>query len=185
MNHIADGQRCGETLLELFKKAKDPDNIVVSLIEQNQENEDDPFCIEVYCKLAGGNDIYERKGPRPGTIKIISKVEERGKCPRNDQIRLIKVHDIGAKGPTFARALGRKILGNEEFCLQTAAHSSFVKNWDEKVRKEWLSTNNEYGIISNQPKQQPETPELSPDQKVPRNCAIDFLEVEKLPVRKC
>jgi len=178
-----DGQRCGETLLELFKKAKDPDNIVVSLIEQNQENEDDPFCIEVYCKLAGGHEIYERKGPRPETIKIISKVEAREKCPRNDQIRLIKVHDIGAKGPTWARALGRKILGNEEFCLQTAAHSSFVKHWDEKVRNEWLSTNNEYGIISNQPKQRPKrpTPESSPDRKVPRNCAIDFLEVEKIP----
>mmetsp|Transcript_9181 Transcript_9181/g.8941 ORF Transcript_9181/g.8941 Transcript_9181/m.8941 type:complete len:552 (-) Transcript_9181:79-1734(-) len=178
-----DGQRCGETLLELFKKAKDPDNIVVSLIEQNQENEDDPFCIEVYCKLAGGgNDIYERNGPRPETIKIISNVEAREKCPRNDQIRLIKVHDIGAKGPTWARALGRKILGNEEFCLQIATHSSFVDNFDEKVRNEWLSTNNEYGIISNQPKQRATTmPELSPDQKVPRNCAIDFLEVEKLP----
>ena len=187
--NIIDGQRCGETLLELFQTAKDPDNIVVSLVEQNQNTDDDLYCLEVYCKLAGGgkDSIYERIKPRNDSIKLINKEEERNKCPRNDQIRLIKVNDIFTKGPTWARALGRKNLGNEEFCLQTATHNSFVQHWDEKVRKEWLLTNNEYAIISNQPKKQPTIQndmQNTPDRIVPRNCAVDFLEVEKLPVRK-
>jgi hypothetical protein len=171
----------------LFQTAKDPDNIVVSLVEQNQNTDDDLYCLEVYCKLAGGKDsIYERIVPRNDAIKLIIKEEERKKCPRNDQIRLIKVNDIFTKGPTWARALGRKILGNEEFCLQTAAHNSFVQHWDDKVRKEWLLTNNEYAIISNQPKKQPTIQDdmhNTPDRIVPRNCAVDFLEEEKLPVR--
>ncbi|OEU09284.1 hypothetical protein FRACYDRAFT_277408 [Fragilariopsis cylindrus CCMP1102] len=171
-----DGQRCGETLLELFQTAKDPDNIVVSLVEQNQNTDDDLYCLEVYCKLAGGgkDSIYERIKPRNDSIKLIIKEEERNKCPRNDQIRLIKVNDIFTKGPTWARALGRKNLGNEEFCLQTATHNSFVQHWDEKVRKEWLLTNNEYAIISNQPKKQPTIQndmQNTPDRIVPRNCA--------------
>ena len=187
--NIIDGQRCGETLLELFQTAKDPDNIVVSLVEQNQNTDDDLYCLEVYCKLAGGgkDSIYERIKPRNDSIKLIIKEEERNKCPRNDQIRLIKVNDIFTKGPTWARALGRKNLGNEEFCLQTATHNSFVQHWDKKVRKEWLLTNNEYAIISNQPKKQPTIQndmQNTPDRIVPRNCAVDFLEIEKLPVRK-
>ena len=147
------------------------------------------YCLEVYCKLAGGgkDSIYERIKPRNDSIKLINKEEERNKCPRNDQIRLIKVNDIFTKGPTWARALGRKNLGNEEFCLQTATHNSFVQHWDEKVRKEWLLTNNEYAIISNQPKKQDTIQndmQNTSDRIVPRNCAVDFLEKEKLPVRK-
>ncbi|MGK3737854.1 MAG: hypothetical protein ACI8RD_005210 [Bacillariaceae sp.] len=186
ISFIVDGQRCGETLLELFQTAKDPDNIIVSLVEQNEDTDDDLYCLEVYCKLSGGKDsIYERVRTSNNAIKLIIKEEERNKCPRNDQIRLIKVNDIFTKGPTWARTLGRKILGNEEFCLQTATHNSFVQHWDDKVRNEWLLTNNEYAIISNQPKEQPEKSDMqyTSDRVVPRNCAVDFLEEEKLPVR--
>ena len=48
---IIDGPRCGKTLVDLFAKAKDPDNIVVGIIDQSHE--EDTFCLEAYCKEMG------------------------------------------------------------------------------------------------------------------------------------
>jgi hypothetical protein len=47
----ADGERCGKTLIDLFAKAKDPDKVVVGLIEQATEAE--THCIEAYCTELG------------------------------------------------------------------------------------------------------------------------------------
>ena len=149
----------------------------MSLIEQNSEQPDDPYCVEVYCKINADLDIINRIEFREGAYKVTSNEKDRKRCPRIDQIRVVRVQDNFAKGPPWSRALGRRSLGNEEFCLQTAAHSSFVEDWDEKVRQEWLQTNNEFGIISNPPK--PKGPKDT--QEVPRTCCVEFLEEEKLP----
>ena len=73
------------------------------------------------------------------------------KCPHFHQIRLLSIFDIAAKGPAYARSLTRKILENEEFCLQIDAHTDFTRNWDNEVKKQWLMTENEYAIISTRP----------------------------------
>eukprot|EP00536_Pseudo-nitzschia_multiseries_P009767 jgi/Psemu1/325767/estExt_fgenesh1_pg.C_2820013 len=170
-----DGQHCGNALEELFNNAADPDNIVVSLIEQ--QHEDDPSCLEVYCVAMGGVEIIKRKTVQGNSITLFSNDVAKKKCPRFNQIRVVRVQDNFAKGPPWSRVLGRRSLGNEEFCLQTAAHSSFVEHWDEKVRKEWILANNEFGIISNPPK-----PKDEPNpEEVPRTCSVDFLEEEELP----
>ena len=46
-----DGARCGKTIVDLFAKAKDPDNIIVGIIDQSTEN--DLYCLEAYCKEMG------------------------------------------------------------------------------------------------------------------------------------
>jgi hypothetical protein len=46
-----DGKRCGETLVDLFQKAKDPDQIVVGLIDQSFE--EDEYCLQAYCHELG------------------------------------------------------------------------------------------------------------------------------------
>ena len=40
-------------------------------------------------------------------------------CPRvKDQIRIVRFHALGAKGPVYARSFIRKLLGNEgEQCM--------------------------------------------------------------------
>ena len=48
---FSDGERCGKTIVDLFQKAKDPDNIVVGIVDQSYE--DDKYCLEVYCKELG------------------------------------------------------------------------------------------------------------------------------------
>jgi len=170
-----DGQHCGDALGELFNNAADPDKIVVSVVEQQHEN--DPSCLEVYCVSMGGVEVIKREEVQGNTINIFSNGIAKEKCPRINQIRVVRVQDNFAKGPPWSRVLGRRSLANEEFCLQTAAHSSFVENWDEKVRKEWILANNEFGIISNPPKQKDET---NPEE-VPRTCRVEFLEEEELP----
>lgn len=124
-----------------------------------------------------GHDIYKKISVRTDTITVIA-MPEREKCPRIDQIRKLSVHDIAAKGPGWARSLTRKILGNEEFCLQIDAHTEFAPEWDEKVKHEWAATGNEFGIISTVP---PAIGEAD-DTSVPRQCWVKFQEIGA-PVR--
>ena len=148
----------------------------MSLVEQ--EHEDDSYCLEYYCFLVAELRVLVRTEIHPGAFNIRSNEAEMNLCPRINQIRVMRVQDTFAKGPPWSRALGRRSLGNEEFCLQTVAYSTFVEKWDEKIRKEWLLANNEFGIISNPPK-----PKLAAkSQEVPRTCRVEFLEEEKLPV---
>jgi hypothetical protein len=164
----------------LFEKAQDPDSIIVGLVEQNYE-ENDPFCLEMYCKQAseGKNlEIYNRQTIRKDTVKVIAKEQERSQCPRIDQIRKMAVHNVAAKGPSWARSLGRKLLGNEEFCLQIDAHSLFVEHWDQLLKEEWKSANNEFAILSHPPPATSEYDRRGENAKtVPRGCSVDFLEV--------
>jgi hypothetical protein len=32
---VVDGERCGETLQSIFENAKDPDKVIIGLVEQN------------------------------------------------------------------------------------------------------------------------------------------------------
>jgi hypothetical protein len=67
------------------------------------------------------------------------------------QIRKLSVHNRAAKGPTWARSMARKVLGDEAFCLQIDSHMKFVQDWDEMIKMEWAATGNEFGIISTIP----------------------------------
>jgi Glycosyltransferase (GlcNAc) len=170
-------------LISLFANAKDPNNIVVGLVEQNYED-GDPYCLELYCQQAspdGKLEIYKRDTIRKDTTKVIAKDPERSQCPRIDQIRKIAVHNVAAKGPSWARSLGRKVLGNEEYCLQIDAHSKFIPEWDTALKEEWKAAKNEFAIISHPPPQMSEFEKRVEEQVIPRNCAVDFLDV-KVPV---
>jgi Glycosyltransferase (GlcNAc) len=105
---------------------------------------------------------------------------ERHKCPHYDQVRLVAFHDLSARGPMVARSMTRKILGNEEFCMQVDAHTDFAKNWDEILKEEWKYTANEFGIISSNPAAKADKSDLAPGgskaNQVPRQCKIIFRE---------
>jgi hypothetical protein len=165
----------------LFANAEDPDSIIVGLVEQNYET-DDPFCLELFCQQAsdtGQLAIYERQTIREDTTKIVAKVPERSQCPRIDQIRKLAVHNVAAKGPSWARSLSRKLLGNEEFCLQIDAHSKFVEHWDRLLKEEWKAANNEFAIFSHPPRAITDFEKRGELTKiVPRNCAVDLLDVQ-------
>lgn len=125
-----------------------------------------------------GHTIYKKVTIRKDTTTVIA-TPERNLCPRIDQIRKLSIHDMAAKGPAWARSLSRKLLGNEEFCLQIDAHSEFVTNWDDKVKHEWAATGNEFGIISTVP---PAMGDTEGQRTVPRQCWVKFQEIGT-PVR--
>ena len=175
MTIILDGKRCADTLQSLFDNAKDPDNIVVGIIEQNAP--EDRFCMEEYCARMGVEKHYKRQNIRKDVTKVIAE-PERFKCPRFNQVRLLAFHNRSAKGPLYARSMTRKILGNEEFCMQVDAHSSFRKNWDQLAKDDWRMVQNEFAVLSHVPAKQGEQVEHEdggPQQyEVPRQCRVSF-----------
>lgn len=181
----ADGERCGKTLKSLFENAKDPENIVVGLYEQNAP--EDKFCLEDYCNRFGVK-ILRRVTMRKDVVKIVELDEEHtNMCPHYNQIRLVAYHHIQAKGPMLARSMVRKVLGNEEFCMQIDAHTEFVPQWDELAKSEWKNTCNEFGVISNVPADKDEllmngVEDPNKIKEVPRQCGIHFMD-NGFPVR--
>lgn len=180
-----DGKRCADTLQSLFDNAADPDNIIVGIIEQNAP--EDRYCLEEYCSRMGVNKHYRRQAIRKDVTKIIVE-PERLKCPRFNQVRQLAFHNRSAKGPLYARSMTRKILGNEEFCMQVDAHSSFRKNWDQIAKENWRNTNNEFAVISHVPGMQGEQPDHEDSgalsAEVPRQCKVKFQD-NGVPVRCC
>jgi hypothetical protein len=114
--------------------------------------------------------------------KLIAR-PELATCPFYNQIRLLSKFNIAAKGPTDARALTRKILGNEEFCLQIDAHTAFTREWDELAKLEWYKTGNEFAILSTAPadvkdQQEYESWTGSKSGEVPRQCTVKVMETK-------
>jgi len=178
-----DGERCGKTLKSIFENAKDPDKVIVGLIDESAP--EDKYCLEQYCE---DNNVkfFQRQVIRSDMTKVIA-TDKMEKCPRINQIRLLSKYNIAAKGPTDARALTRKILGNEEFCLQIDSHTSFTKDWDEVAKEEWKKTGNEFAVLSTAPARMNEQEEYeswtgSKSGEVPRQCVPKILDT-MIPVR--
>lgn len=169
-----DGNRCADTIDALFKNAKEPEKIFVGLVEQNKL--EDKLCLELYCRKYGANVSRRTRKHDP--------TAEQMKCPHYQQIRLLSIFNFLAKGPAYARSLSRKIIGNEEYCLQIDAHSDFTMHWDSISKEEWKNADNEYAIISTKP------PSISDKEtyeqggarasEVPRLCHLGY-HPEKMP----
>lgn len=73
----------------------------------------------------------------------------------------------------------RKLLGNEEFCLQLDAHSTMAQHWDAGLTQEWQTTANEFAVLSTIPVS---TKSMSSSEAtlVPRQCEI-ILEENGVP----
>ena len=75
--------------------------------------------------------------------------------------------------------MARKVLGNEEFCMQIDAHTDFAKSWDKIATEEWYRTNNEFGVISNVPAAMDKKQSYVDGpwaNEVPRQCMLRFME---------
>lgn len=173
---IKDGERCAEALKSIFENAKDPDKVVVGLVEQNAPP--DAFCLEEFCKAYGAPSIVKRQTIRKDMVKIQLLPDETLKCPRYNQVRKVAFHNLSAKGPLFARSLARKVLGNEEYCMQVDAHTAFVEGWDVLAKEEWKSAGNEFAVISTAPAPKAVKHEYSEGGDkfgmVPRQCKVFF-----------
>ena len=50
-----------------------------------------------------------------------------------DNIRIIRLQDTEAKGPTYARYYCSTLYDNEDYFMQIDSHTKFVKDWDIKL----------------------------------------------------
>lgn len=147
----------------------------IGIIEQNSP--EDKFCLEVYCNYYN-SIVYQRQTVRDKLIKVLAKPSGYSTCPFYQNIRLLSMQDTQARGPMYARSFTRKLLANEEYCLQIDAHTTFLSNWDTIAKEEWLMASNEFGIVTTVP------PPVSEQEKyttggefeftVPRQCSIQF-----------
>ncbi|KAL3810880.1 hypothetical protein ACHAXA_003402 [Cyclostephanos tholiformis] len=181
-----DGKRCGRTLKRLFEMAKYPDRIVVGLIEQTDPDleDDDPICLREYCTLAMGRDAVggergddEEEGEGESKTRAMMRRDAAFRdCPRvTKQIRSVRFSYLYAKGPVYARSFVRKLLGNEEFCMQIDAATDFAKDWDELALNQWMSIGNEYAVLSNVPERDKNygiMGDPNVESEVPRQCSI-------------
>ncbi|KAL7480319.1 hypothetical protein ACHAW6_006064 [Cyclotella cf. meneghiniana] len=175
--HFRDGKRCAATLKNLFDSADHPERVYVGLIEQTdaEHPKEDPTCLEEYCSLLGHamkehEAGYIHKGEKQADYDAVMAA-----CPRvGGQIRSVRFHHLGAKGPVYARSFIRKLLGNEEFCMEIDAATEFAQGWDTKAIQQWTMTGNEYAVLSTIPlsKKDRARVESSGEVEVPRQCAI-------------
>lgn len=122
---------CPYTLFNIYSKSLYPSRIHVGVVQQNAAGDVD--CLFSYCKLMEGGKYSKEAG---------------GRCPFEENIRMMRVDSSIAKGPTWGRARAATLLRDEEFCMQTDAHMDFVPNWDVKMMKMWADTKNEYAVLS-------------------------------------
>lgn len=66
-------------------------------------------------------------------------------------IRVIRLKDTDAKGPTYARYICSKLYQNEDYFMQIDSHSKFVNDWDRKLIKMIQSIPDEKTVLSNYP----------------------------------
>jgi hypothetical protein len=155
-----DSKRCGATIKSVFDNAKDASKVVVGLVDQVNTEAIESTCIQEFCKLQGATH-------RAHT------------CAYTNQIREVGAFSKGSAGPGVARALQRKNLGNEEFCMQVDSHTVFVQDWDTMAKEEWMAANNECAVISTLPPKLSEqslytTKGGSKEHQVPRICQTSF-----------
>ena len=137
------------------------------------------FVYGLILPVAGVKSIRKQR-IRADMTKVIVD-EDRKNCPRIDQIHLVAVFNVAAKGPADARALTRKIIGNQEYCLQIDAHTKFRAEWEKEAIDQWKMIGNEFAILSTVPADLKEESDYegwtgSKKGEVPRQCLIKIAD---------
>jgi hypothetical protein len=106
---------CPQTLYNIFSKSAHPERITVGVVQQNEDGDID--CLEGYCKIAETDSALMSKSTK-------------NTCAFRDHVKMTRVSAQTAQGPVWARALGSKLISDEEFCMQIDAHMDFAPDFD-------------------------------------------------------
>lgn len=96
---------CSDTINSIYTNARNPKNIFIGICEQNS-NDKLEDCLK--------NNI-------PDSLK--------------NNIRIIKLNYLDAKGPSYARYHCSKLLKDEKYFFQIDSHTTFEKDWDYNLIK--------------------------------------------------
>jgi len=158
---------CSKTIESLYSNAKYPGNIFIGICQQNTD--EDAECFDLNSEL-------------------IKKYE--------NNIRLIRLKNWEAKGPTYARYLCSTLWNGEEYFFQIDSHSILLKDWDEKavnmIHEIKNTTKSKNVILSHYPKELEAANNDNKGNEVPRICKsffndrgmISFLGAEAISISK-
>jgi hypothetical protein len=119
--------QCSSTVESAFLRATHPERVRVAVVDQIHEN-DKP------CSVPPGGSCDENP--------------DQTTCRYRNQIDYLTVDSGLSVGPVFARHLGHRLYRGEYFAMQSDAHITFVKGWDNEIIEQWHSANNEMAVLS-------------------------------------
>lgn len=92
----------------------------------------------------------------------------------SNNIRIIRLKDTDAKGPTYARWICSNLYRGEDYFMQIDSHSKFVKDWDKKLIEMIQSIPDDKAVLSNYPNDWKTIDEEN--EEVPIFCSLTFEE---------
>jgi len=141
---------CSYTLKNLYETAEKPENVYVGICQQNKPEDED-------C-----------------TVNFDTKFKK-----YSNNVRIMRIQEYEAKGPTYARYLCSTLWNGEEFFFQIDSHTKFIKNWDTKLIqmfKKLKQSGVPKPVISHYPPSIDEYNENGGNTMVPRMCKSFFNE---------
>lgn len=121
--------QCSQTVESIFARAKYPERVRVSVVDQLAKNEE--FSCKPQCLDKSKEDYSEVA------------------CQYLDQLDIFSLDaEVYGIGPVFARHIGQRMYRGEYFTMQIDAHVDFIQDWDESVIKQWQSAKNEMAVLT-------------------------------------
>ena len=119
--------QCSSTVESAFSRASHPERIRVGVVDQIDEK-DKP------CSVPPNGSCDENP--------------DQATCRHRNQVDYLTVDASLSVGPVFARHLGHRLYRGEYFAMQSDAHITFVKGWDDEIIEQWHSAKNEMAVLS-------------------------------------
>lgn len=134
--------RCAITLSYAIEKAKYPGRLEFRVLQAMDETLHDVSCVRYF------KDVYLRD--------YCKKRPDAQACEREILAR-VKIWTIPLEegmGPAHQRGMLNELLefkSTDAFCMTTDAHMDFHHDWDELTVADWMSTNNEFAVLTAYP----------------------------------
>mmetsp|Transcript_7453 Transcript_7453/g.10728 ORF Transcript_7453/g.10728 Transcript_7453/m.10728 type:complete len:565 (+) Transcript_7453:166-1860(+) len=119
--------QCRDTVTSIFERAKFPERVRVGVTDQIVEGED---------------------GPCDAPYRPCKEDPEQMLCKYKSQLDVYQVDAPLAIGPVFARHLGHRMYRGEYYYMQSDAHVTFTRNWDEDIISQQEVSKNEMAVLS-------------------------------------
>jgi len=168
---------CPVTLFNMFTKAKNPSDIRVYVLQQN-DPEVDVNCLDKYCEMMQEKAL---KADDP--------------CPFAENVNIHHIHAKDAYGPAYARGLISADLSNahdegklipQDYCLSMDSHMDFEPEFDAKLIDMWNLSKNEYAVLSTYVASTEQLGvNLNGINEVPHLCMVVFTSSVRVHATKC
>ncbi|CAJ1935256.1 unnamed protein product [Cylindrotheca closterium] len=158
-----DGTMCKNTLKGLFRRAKFPERVRVTIVDQvlpnpDEEGSDDEDDGNTNNNQNNNNNnnnkghekYYDEESDTPCITPFYPCDEDPTQvlCEYASQIDTLPFNAFESSGPVTSRHLAYRMYRGEYFVLQADSHVEFTFQWDQDIIDQWKSAKNEMGIMS-------------------------------------